>query len=59
MSAFGPLGGGGGGAGASGSGITDAQRLKALEMARNEMEYRVDLFNRLAQTCFEKCTEKR
>ena len=56
MSAFGPLGGGGNGGGA---GITDAQRLKALEMARNEMEYRVDLFNRLAQTCFEKCSEKR
>ncbi|XRB09752.1 mitochondrial import inner membrane translocase subunit TIM10 [Pycnococcus provasolii] len=57
MSAFGPLGGGGNGG--NGAGITDAQRLKALEMARNEMEYRVDLFNRLAQTCFEKCSEKR
>ncbi|KAI3853349.1 hypothetical protein MKW98_018771 [Papaver atlanticum] len=28
-------------------------------MAANEMEYRVDLFNRLTQTCFNKCIEKR
>ncbi|WOL02032.1 mitochondrial import inner membrane translocase subunit TIM10-like [Canna indica] len=27
-------------------------------MAEKEMEYRVDLFNRLTQTCFEKCIEK-
>ncbi|CAD5185312.1 unnamed protein product [Musa acuminata subsp. malaccensis] len=28
-------------------------------MAEKEMEYRVDLFNRLTQTCFDKCIEKR
>ncbi|OEL25040.1 Mitochondrial import inner membrane translocase subunit TIM10, partial [Dichanthelium oligosanthes] len=28
-------------------------------MAEKEMEYRVDLFNRLTQTCFDKCVEKR
>ncbi|TVU44330.1 hypothetical protein EJB05_03766, partial [Eragrostis curvula] len=28
-------------------------------MAEKEMEYRVDLFNRLTQTCFNKCIEKR
>ncbi|KAK1270420.1 Mitochondrial import inner membrane translocase subunit TIM10 [Acorus gramineus] len=28
-------------------------------MAEKEMEYRVDLFNKLTQTCFNKCIEKR
>ncbi|XP_058099496.1 mitochondrial import inner membrane translocase subunit TIM10 [Magnolia sinica] len=28
-------------------------------MAEKEMEYRVDLFNRLTGTCFNKCIEKR
>ncbi|KAF6161003.1 hypothetical protein GIB67_007644, partial [Kingdonia uniflora] len=28
-------------------------------MAEKEMEYRVDMFNRLTHTCFNKCMEKR
>ncbi|KAK0605782.1 hypothetical protein LWI29_030655 [Acer saccharum] len=28
-------------------------------MAETEMEYRVELFNRLAKTCFSKCVDKR
>ncbi|KAK9755684.1 hypothetical protein RND81_01G043200 [Saponaria officinalis] len=29
-----------------------------LFMAEKEMEYRVELFNKLTQTCFRKCAEK-
>ncbi|KAK8488839.1 hypothetical protein V6N11_025353 [Hibiscus sabdariffa] len=32
---------------------------QAFGMAETEMEYRVELFNRLAQTCFNKCVDKR
>ncbi|KAJ8751503.1 hypothetical protein K2173_016729 [Erythroxylum novogranatense] len=32
---------------------------QAFGMAETEMEYRVELFNRLAQTCFTKCVDKR
>ncbi|EIE23183.1 hypothetical protein COCSUDRAFT_9785, partial [Coccomyxa subellipsoidea C-169] len=28
-------------------------------MAEQEMDYRVDLFNRMVSTCFEKCMDKR
>jgi import inner membrane translocase subunit TIM10 len=28
-------------------------------MAQQEMEYRVDLFNKLTQTCFDKCVERK
>jgi len=28
-------------------------------MAEQEMEYRVELFNKLTKTCFEKCIERR
>ncbi|XP_039012850.1 mitochondrial import inner membrane translocase subunit TIM10-like isoform X1 [Hibiscus syriacus] len=31
---------------------------QAFGMAETEMEYRVELFNRLAQTCFNKCVDK-
>ncbi|CAN6997118.1 unnamed protein product [Brassica rapa subsp. trilocularis] len=31
----------------------------AFSMAQTEMEYRVELFNKLAQTCFVKCVDKR
>ncbi|GAQ91473.1 Mitochondrial import inner membrane protein [Klebsormidium nitens] len=34
-------------------------REQAFAVAQQEMEYRVDLFNKLAGTCFEKCMEKR
>ncbi|CAF1864160.1 unnamed protein product, partial [Brassica oleracea] len=32
---------------------------QAFSMAQTEMEYRVELFNKLAQTCFSKCVDKR
>ncbi|KAK9022213.1 hypothetical protein V6N11_002495 [Hibiscus sabdariffa] len=32
---------------------------QAFGMAETEMEYRVELFNRLGQTCFNKCVDKR
>ncbi|OVA17725.1 Tim10/DDP family zinc finger [Macleaya cordata] len=35
------------------------EREQIFGMAEKEMEYRVDLFNRLTQTCFNKCIEKR
>ncbi|KAJ0238837.1 Mitochondrial import inner membrane translocase subunit TIM10 [Hirschfeldia incana] len=38
------------------TGITKDQ---AFNMAQTEMEYRVELFNKLAQTCFVKCVDKR
>lgn len=37
-------------------GVTKEQ---AFSMAQTEMEYRVELFNKLAQTCFNKCVDKR
>ncbi|CAI0540317.1 unnamed protein product [Linum tenue] len=37
-------------------GVTKEQ---AFGMAETEMEYRVELFNRLSQTCFSKCVDKR
>lgn len=30
-----------------------------LQMAQTEMEYRVELFNKMVSTCFEKCMDKR
>ncbi|KAB5520364.1 hypothetical protein DKX38_024683 [Salix brachista] len=32
---------------------------QAYGMATTEMEYRVELFNRLLNTCFNKCIDKR
>ena len=32
---------------------------KAFGMAKQEMEYRVELFNRLSGACFDKCVDKR
>ncbi|KAK9903466.1 hypothetical protein WJX75_006351 [Coccomyxa subellipsoidea] len=32
---------------------------KGVKMAEQEMDYRVDLFNRMVSTCFEKCMDKR
>ncbi|EOA28235.1 hypothetical protein CARUB_v10024427mg [Capsella rubella] len=37
-------------------GVTKEQ---AISMAQMEMEYRVELFNKLAQTCFHKCVDKK
>nr|XP_019706058.1 mitochondrial import inner membrane translocase subunit TIM10 isoform X2 [Elaeis guineensis]XP_019706060.1 mitochondrial import inner membrane translocase subunit TIM10 isoform X2 [Elaeis guineensis] len=33
--------------------------MQIIGMAEREMEYRVELFNRLTKTCFDKCIEKR
>ncbi|KAG8100219.1 hypothetical protein GUJ93_ZPchr0013g36059 [Zizania palustris] len=35
------------------------QKEQMFGLAEKEMEYRVDLFNRLTQTCFDKCMEKK
>ncbi|GLU02279.1 hypothetical protein SLE2022_195340 [Rubroshorea leprosula] len=32
---------------------------QAFVMAQSDMEYRIEMFNRLAQTCFIKCVDKR
>ncbi|CAK0747714.1 protein transporter tim10 [Coccomyxa viridis] len=32
---------------------------KGVKMAEQEMDYRVDLFNRMVATCFDKCMDKR
>ncbi|KAK9815529.1 hypothetical protein WJX72_005179 [[Myrmecia] bisecta] len=37
----------------------DDQAVKAMAVASQEMEYRVDLFNRMVANCFEKCVDKR
>ena len=39
--------------------MTNEQREQAFQMANQEMEYRVDLFNKLVNTCYEKCIDKR
>ncbi|OVA15551.1 Tim10/DDP family zinc finger [Macleaya cordata] len=38
---------------------TAVDKEQIFGMAEKEMEYRVDLFNKLTQTCFDKCIEKR
>lgn len=38
---------------------SQAEQEKALGMAQQEMEYRVDLFNRMVQGCHDKCIDKR
>ncbi|KAL6897263.1 hypothetical protein ACP4OV_006959 [Aristida adscensionis] len=44
---------------AAGGVPTNMQKEQMFGLAEKEMEYRVDLFNRLTQTCFDKCIEKR
>ena len=39
--------------------MTSEQREQAFAMANQEMEYRVDLFNKLVHSCYEKCIDKR
>lgn len=36
-----------------------AQQQMALSLAQQEMEYRVELFNKMVGACFEKCMDKR
>ncbi|XP_076899686.1 mitochondrial import inner membrane translocase subunit TIM10-like isoform X1 [Bidens hawaiensis] len=38
---------------------TAVDKEQIFGMAEKEMEYRVELFNKLTQTCFAKCVEKR
>nr|XP_043622003.1 mitochondrial import inner membrane translocase subunit TIM10-like isoform X1 [Erigeron canadensis] len=37
----------------------EVNREQIFGMAEKEMEYRVELFNKLTQTCFAKCVERR
>lgn len=32
---------------------------KAMKMAQQEMDYRVDLYNRMVASCYDKCMDKR
>ena len=43
----------------AGSGMTAEQRDAAFAMAGQEMEYRVELFNRLVGACYDKCIDKK
>ncbi|KAL4610741.1 hypothetical protein ACB098_08G059400 [Castanea mollissima] len=38
---------------------TAMEKEQIFGMAEKEMEYRVELFNKLTHTCFNKCVEKR
>ncbi|KAK9867687.1 hypothetical protein WJX84_003911 [Apatococcus fuscideae] len=38
---------------------TEADLAKSLAMAQQELDYRVDLFNRMTSSCFEKCMDRR
>lgn len=44
---------------ASVGGPSDLEKGQMFKMAETEMEYRVDLFNRMTHNCFDKCIEKR
>lgn len=39
--------------------MSDPEAAKAMAIAQQEMEYRVELFNRMVSTCFDKCIEKK
>ncbi|DBA82538.1 hypothetical protein WJX79_003697 [Trebouxia sp. C0005] len=36
-----------------------ADTEKAMKMAQQEMDYRVDLYNRMVASCYDKCMDKR
>ncbi|KAJ8535596.1 hypothetical protein K7X08_023316 [Anisodus acutangulus] len=38
---------------------TEIERQKIFGIAETEMEYRVEFFNKLTHTCFDKCVEKK
>ncbi|KAJ4978033.1 hypothetical protein NE237_008813 [Protea cynaroides] len=44
---------------ASNNSPTAFDKAQIFGMAEKEMEYRVELFNKLTHTCFNKCIEKR
>jgi import inner membrane translocase subunit TIM10 len=39
--------------------VSEADTAKGMKMAQQEMDYRVDLFNRMVTSCFDKCIDKR
>ncbi|KAJ1288714.1 hypothetical protein BS78_02G109600 [Paspalum vaginatum] len=43
---------------AVGGALTNLQKEQMFGLAEKDMEYRVELFNRLSKTCFDKCIEK-
>ena len=40
-------------------GMTPEQRDAAFAMAGQEMEYRVELFNKMVASCYDKCIDKK
>ncbi|PHT37595.1 Mitochondrial import inner membrane translocase subunit TIM10 [Capsicum baccatum] len=38
---------------------TEMDREQIFSMAEKEMEYRVEMFNKLTHTCFQKCVESK
>ncbi|XP_031385053.1 mitochondrial import inner membrane translocase subunit TIM10 isoform X1 [Punica granatum] len=44
---------------ASNAGPSALEKEQIFGMAEKEMEYRVELFNKLTSTCFNKCVEKK
>jgi len=48
-----------GGMNANGGQVSADEKEKAYTMAQHEMEYRVELFNKMTASCFEKCMDKR
>ncbi|KAK9140543.1 hypothetical protein Scep_010224 [Stephania cephalantha] len=44
---------------ASNSAPPTLDKEQIMGMMEKEMEYRVEMFNKLTQTCFDKCIEKR
>ncbi|KAK4764487.1 hypothetical protein SAY87_013925 [Trapa incisa] len=41
------------------AGPSELEKEQIFGMAEKEMEYRVELFNKLTGTCFNKCVEKK
>lgn len=39
--------------------MDEEAREKAFDMAKQEMEYRVDLFGKLTANCYDKCIDKK
>jgi len=39
--------------------MSNQEKAKAFDMAQLEMEYRVDLYNRMTASCFSKCMDTR
>jgi import inner membrane translocase subunit TIM10 len=39
--------------------MSEEERQKAFDIAKQEMEYRVDLFSRLTGACYDKCVDRK